>query len=69
MTRLHRPLRGAFCILGGVAAAMSFPLRQAGYKGISDLPASSSSYLWTALAVCFALLFHHVYMKKQLRLL
>jgi len=47
---------------------MSFTPRQVGYKGISDLPASSSSYLWTALAVCFALLFHHVYMKKQLRL-
>ena len=68
MTRLNRPLRGAFCILAGIASALSFTVGQEGFVGISDVPASSTSCLWTALAVCFALLFHHVYSQKQLRL-
>ena len=65
--RFSRPLRGAFCIFAGILCALSFVTGQSGYTGQSDLPASSTSYLWTALAVCFALLFHYVFVKKQLR--
>ena len=54
MTRFHRPLRGALCLLAGMLSAMSFVMGQAGYQGMSDLPASSASYLWSALALCFA---------------
>ena len=67
MTRFQRPLRGALCLLAGILSAMSFVLGQAGYTGMSDLPASSTSYLWTALAVCFALLFFHTCVEKKLR--
>lgn len=67
MKHFSRPLLGAFCILMGVAAAMSFVVGQAGYTGMSELPASATSYLWTALAACFAWLFHQVYVRKGLR--
>ena len=68
MKRLNRPLRGAFCILLGVLAAMSFVIGQEGYAGMSELPASATSYLWSALAACFALLLYHVFVQKQIRL-
>ena len=63
-----RPLTGAFPILAGILSAMSYVQGQAGYTGMSDLPASATSYLWTALAVCFAWLFHQTFVKKRLRL-
>ncbi len=67
-----RPLRpyvrGAFCFLLGILSAMCFVVGQEGYAGISELPASATSYLWTALAVCFGLLNHHVFVKKAIRL-
>lgn len=59
--------RGFLCFLAGVLAAMSFVVSSEGYVGMSDAPASSSSYLWSALALCFALLFFHVYMRRRLR--
>ena len=64
-----RPLvRGAFCFLLGILSALCFVIGQAGYAGMSELPASATSYLWSALALCFALLNHHVFVKKAIRL-
>lgn len=65
---LHQSVKGAFCILLGILSAMSFVIGQSGYVGMSELPASSTSYLWSALAACFAWLYHRVFVKKQLRL-
>ena len=67
MTRIHRPLRGAFCFAAGAAAAACFMVSPEGYAGMSAAPAASTSYLWTALAVCFGLLLRHVYVCKGLR--
>ena len=67
MSRIHRPLPGAFCIFAGILSAMSFVVGAEGYVGMSAAPAASTSYLWTALAVCFALLFSHIYVQKKLR--
>ena len=61
-------VRGAFCFLLGILSALAFVVGQEGYVGMSDLPASSTSYLWSALAICFGLLNHHVYVKKHIRL-
>jgi len=61
-------VRGAFCFLLGILSAMCFVIGQEGYIGMSELPASSTSYLWTALAVCFGLLHYHVFVKKAVRL-
>lgn len=47
-------LRRGLCALGGMLAAMSFAWGQEGYAGMSELPASFDSYLWTALALVFA---------------
>ena len=52
-----RPLQGAFCILLGIVSAMSFTVSPEGYAGMSAIPAAATSYLWSALAVCFALFF------------
>ena len=62
-----RPLLGAFCILAGIASAMSFGVSPEGDVGMSAAPAAATSYLWTALAVCFALYFRYVYVHKSLR--
>ena len=67
MMQAIRPLSGAFCLLAGIASAMSFTVSPEGYVGMSALPAASTSYLWTALAVCFALFFRYVYIRKALR--
>ena len=61
-------VRGAFCFLLGILSALCFVIGQAGYAGMSELPASATSYLWSALAVCFGLLNHHVFVKKAVRL-
>lgn len=53
-----RPLAvGAFCAGLGVLSAMSFVVSGEGYIGRSDPPASATSYLWCALAVCFAMFY------------
>lgn len=65
---LRQSVKGAFCILLGILSALSFVLGQEGYTGMSDLPASSTSYLWSALAACFAWALYQVFVKKQLRL-
>ncbi len=60
--------RTTVCWIAGMLSAMSFVLGQEGYTGMSDLPASSTSYLWGALAVCFGLLMWHVFGRLQVRL-
>lgn len=52
----------------GIVSAMSFVVGGEGYVGMSDPPASATSYLWCALAVCFGLLFFHVYHRLRVRL-
>lgn len=65
---LPRPLAGLLCALCGAASAVSFLTPGGeGYVGLSDPPASSASYLWCALALCFALLYRHVYGVKRAR--
>ena len=56
------------CWAAAILSALSFALGQQGYSGMSDLPASTASYLWCALAVCFALLYRHVYTRLGVRL-
>lgn len=65
---LHQSVKGAFCILLGILSAMSFAVSAEGYVGMSDAPASATSYVWGALAICFALLLRYVFVKKRLRL-
>lgn len=64
---LHR-YSWLICALTGILSAMSFVLGQEGYQGISELPASSTSYLWGTLAICFGLLFWQVYRRLSVRL-
>ena len=45
---------------------MCFVVDTEGYVGMSALPAASTSYLWSALALCFALLLHHVHVRLSL---
>ncbi len=56
------------CWAAAALSALSFAMGQEGYVGMSDLPASTASYLWCALAVCFGLLYRHVYTKLRVRL-
>ena len=65
---LRTYVRGAFCFLLGILSALCFVIGQTGYTGMSELPASATSYLWSALAVCFGLLNYHVFVKKAVRL-
>lgn len=58
---------GFLCFFAGVASALCFVLSSNGYVGMSDLPTSATSYLWCALALCFALLYRHVYLRKGYR--
>ncbi|MDD3334462.1 MAG: DUF6020 family protein [Eubacteriales bacterium] len=71
MKRINEAVRKPFivvlCLLLGSLSAMSFVIDGEGYMGMSDPPASSSSYLWCALAVCFALLYWYLYEKKKQR--
>lgn len=68
MGRLCNHFAGLICPVAGILSAMSFIIGQEGYAGMSDLPASSSSYLWGALAVCLWLLYRHVYTRLRVRL-
>lgn len=62
-----RILRAFLCAALGIASAMCFVVDAEGYVGMSALPAASTSYLWSALALCFALLLHHVHVRRRLR--
>ena len=66
-TPLRRALAGVGCGAAGILSALGFVVGQAGYIGMSELPASSTSYLWGALALCFMLLYWHVYARRALR--
>ena len=59
--------RAFLCAMLGIASAMCFVVDTEGYVGMSALPAASTSYLWSALALCFALLLHHVHVRRELR--
>lgn len=59
--------RAFLCAMLGIASAMCFVVDTEGYVGMSALPAASTSYLWSALALCFALLLHHVHVRRRLR--
>ena len=63
----HQVSAGFFCAVLGVLCAMSFSLGQEGYAGLSDAPASATSYLWSALAAVFGWLFWQVYALRRLR--
>ncbi len=69
---LNSPLlpyaQGAACLLAGIASALCFVVSQEGYVGMSAQPAAATSYLWSALAVCFGLLLYHVFVQKKIRL-
>ena len=56
--------RAFLCAALGVASAMCFVVDTEGYVGMSALPAASTSYLWSALALCFALLLYHVHVRR-----
>lgn len=56
------------CWAAAVLSAMSFAIGQEGYTGMSELPASATSYLWCALAVCFGLFYRYVYGRLAVRL-
>ena len=56
--------RAFLCAALGVASAMCFVVDTEGYVGMSALPAASTSYLWSALALCFALLLYHVHARR-----
>lgn len=64
---LQRFRAGVNCAVLGIACAMAFGVSSVGYVGMSDLPSSSTSSLWSALAVVFALLFWIVFVQKGLR--
>lgn len=59
--------RAFLCAALGVASAMCFVVDTEGYVGMSALPAASTSYLWSALALCFALLLYHVHVRRGIR--
>ena len=42
MSRIHRPLPGAFCIFAGILSAMSLVVGAEGYVGMSAAPAAST---------------------------
>ena len=66
-SRPLRRLRAAACVGLGIASAMCFVVDAEGYVGMSALPAASTSYLWSALALCFSLLMIQVYTRRNLR--
>ena len=66
--RMNHAMRTALCVLLGIACAMAFVLSSDGFVGVSDLPSSSTSVLWSALAAVFAWLFWRVLVLRKLRL-
>ena len=64
---MSRALRIALCVMAAIACAMAFSLDGAGFVGVSDAPASATSYLWSALAAAFLWLFFHVFVRRGLR--
>lgn len=67
LSPLRKACMGLLCMAAGALSALCFVIGQEGYTGISALPAASTSYLWSALALCFGLMYHRVYHQKGLR--
>ena len=67
LSPLRQKCMGFFCFLAGAASALCFVVGQDGYTGMSALPAASTDYLWSALALCFGLMFWAVYVRRGLR--
>ena len=61
---LHKSVKGDFCIVLGALSAMSFAISPENYAGMSAVPAAATSYLWSALAACFAWALFQVFCKK-----
>lgn len=59
---------GLACVAGGMFSAMSFMVSPEGYMGLSAVPAASTSYLWSALALAFAMLYGYTYIKRACHL-
>jgi hypothetical protein len=56
------------CVLAGIGCAMAFVVSGAGYVGLSDPPAASTSPLWGALSLVFSALFGYVRVYRGIRL-
>lgn len=67
LSPLRKACTGLLYMAAGAVSALCFVIGQEGYTGISALPAASTSYLWSALALCFGLMYRHVYVQKGLR--
>ncbi len=67
MTKQPKPWRIFSSVMLGIVSAMCYVTSQEGYVGMSDLPASSTSLLWSALALVFAGLFV-IYSRYALKL-
>ena len=52
----------------GIGSAMAFAVPSVGYVGRSAAPTDTASYLWCALALCFAWLLWYVFIRKNQRL-
>lgn len=64
---LYRLATVTACVLAGIICAKSFVLNPELYCGKSTVPAATTDYIWTFLALVLAWLFHHAYFRKGLR--
>ncbi len=64
---LRKAWAGLLCFVCGILSAMSFVVSGKDYLGMSALPAAATDPLWSALALCFGLLFWAVYVRGQNR--
>ena len=58
-------MKTTLCILLSIFSSLSFVIGQDNYVGMSELPTSSTSYLFTALAILFAILYYFVHCQKK----
>ena len=56
------------CVLAAIGCAMAFVVSLDHYVGMSAVPAASTDYLWSALAVVFAVLFWVAAVRMRLKL-
>lgn len=64
----HKACAVVLCMAFGMICAISFSVNIVGYVGLGAVPAATTSYLWTALGICFALLFWHSYVRLKLQI-
>ncbi len=68
MSRPQRPLAAGLFYMGlGILSAMAFTLSPQGFRGMSDLPASTTSGLWSALALVLGALSYYTYVQRAWR--